>query len=146
LSVRPYDIWFDIESVALRDFADSLDTAGRYKVEETLIPSPSGPENLFVLSSDGALKVGTPCLRLRIEIQRAEGDIDFRCPAAFVPSNTNDPDAIPRAILRRADVVCALCCDELSITHRSGRIDFEEVSTALIEIWIENPHQAVIGV
>src|SRR5688572_11435755 len=113
---------------------DACDAARIAQTEETLIPGPSRPKAFFILAADRTLKIGAPRFRLRIEIQRAKRDVDFSRPALIVLSNANCPDAVPCTVLRRADVAGPLGRYKLRVAHRTGRIDFEKVSTALIVV------------
>ena len=103
-------------------------------------PQPAGPQALFVLASHGALEIRAPCLRIGIEIQRLERNLDLGRPAEAGAPHAREPDAVPRLVR----VVVAGRSGDQAIAHRARRVDLEEVSRPPVEKRIDRPHEAIV--
>jgi len=97
----------------------------------------TGPDQLFVLPPDRALEVDPPRGSVRVEGERAEGDLDFECPALVVPAGVRVPDPVPRPLVPSRG--------ELErVGHEAGRIHLEEVSGLLVQERVHGPHEPVV--
>src|SRR6185503_9061381 len=78
------EVWLDIDAVPLAHVADSLDAPGETETVDSLVPSPTAPENFFVLASDRALEVRAPGWSARIEVQRPKWYLHLGGPTLVV--------------------------------------------------------------
>src|SRR5688572_27569749 len=96
---REDPVRLDVEAVALRHVADAGHQASVAHPAQPLVARPSHPEALLVLAPDRALKVDAPGVAVRVEVQRAERNLDLECPADLAALMPRIPDPIPLAIV-----------------------------------------------
>src|SRR5690606_8101072 len=82
-----------------------------------------------------------PRVEVRIEVERAEGDPDFRRPAVGAHRGARLPDAVPRLVRATAPTAAA----EDPVAHEPGGVDLEEVPGAPVPERVEDPHEPVVG-
>src|SRR4030095_6899414 len=96
---REQPVRLDVEPVPLRDVADAGHMAGVVHPLQPLVAGPSGPDARLCRPLHRAIEVESPGIAVRVEVQRAERNLDLERPALFGASRTGVPDAVPLAVL-----------------------------------------------
>src|SRR5690606_36825805 len=115
-----------LQTDSLAHAGEPGELAGVDGAEEALSAAPSAPEDLLVPAPDRALEVDAPRVEVRFEVERAEGDPDFRRPAVGAHRGARLPDAVPRLVRATAPTAAA----EDPVAHEPGGVDLEELPGA----------------
>jgi hypothetical protein len=130
------DVRLDVEPVSLGDVGEAGHASGVGHPVEALVTRPARPDAVFVSARERARDVDAPRVAVRVEVERAERDLNLEAPRVFAAMHAEVPDAVPLAIL----AVDA----EQRVGQRAGGICFEEISGASIEERIDRPLHLVV--
>ena len=143
-----------LESYPLRHSLEAGEPPCVYGLAEALVAPIPAPEDLLVFAADRALEVDPPAVRGRVEVQRAEGNLDLQRPPVRTDVRLNLPDSVPRtaptpatstpSTTSAASATSATSADE-GVAHYAHGIGLEEVAGATVLEGVENPHETVVG-
>ena len=131
------------ESDSLRHSVEPDEPPSVYGIPEALVTPMPSPVDLLVLAADRALKVYSPAVRTRVEVQCAERNLDLERPPVRQNLCLNPPDSVPRAA--PTPTAPSTTTGDQGVAHHTERVGFEEVAGATVPERIENPHKTVVG-
>ena len=113
---------------------------------QSLGTPPATPHDLFVVTLDGALEVDAPLVRLGIEVEGLEGDLDLERPAVWADKRPDVPDAVPgpTTTTTAETAAAATTTREQSVAEYAGRIGFEEIPRPSVLERVQDPHETIV--
>ena len=151
-----------LESYPLRHSLEAGEPPCVYGLAEALVAPIPAPEDLLVFAADRALEVDPPAVRGRVEVQRAEGNLDLQRPPVRTDVRLNLPDSVPgttptatpkaskastastTSAASATSATSATSADQ-GVAHHAGGVGLEEVAGATVPEGVENPHESVVG-
>jgi hypothetical protein len=89
----------EVEPSRLGDVVEANQQTCVRQPVQPLVAQPAAPEALLVLAPHRALEVDPPRLGIRIEVERAEGDLDLERPAGGAAQRLARPDPVPLPVV-----------------------------------------------
>ena len=108
--------------------------------EQAFVEVVAAPQTLFLIAPHRTLEIDSPRIAARIEVERAERDLDLGGPAAIVARDADVPDSVP-GFVHPAPASRA----QKPVAEKPCRVRLEEISRAAVEKGIEDEHEAVVA-